>query len=267
MLEPLLEPLSEPLLEPLTSVPSGGLRLFLFPHAGGSGPAFQDWRGHLPPHWRVTALDAPGHGARLRDPLITDGDALVGHFLDRLGPELDGSAVPFAFFGHSMGALVAYELTRRLVAAGRTAPVWLGISACGAPGPDGPPVPVSPGGLSDAELLDRITRLGGTPPQLLAEPRLWRLFTPIIRADLQLLANWRPAPVTEPLPVPVSVFGGARDQVTGRPELARWAQRCDRFLGLRIFPGDHFYYQDDLPALAAAIEAGVRLATAVPAAQ
>jgi surfactin synthase thioesterase subunit len=83
----------------------------------------------------VVAPNAPGHGALRAQPAVTDKDALVGRFLDRLGGELEGCGAPFAFFGHSMGTLVAYELTRRLVAGGCTAPVRLGLPACGGPRP------------------------------------------------------------------------------------------------------------------------------------
>jgi surfactin synthase thioesterase subunit len=235
------------------------VRLFVFPHAGGSGLMFQPWAGHFPPDWRISALDAPGHGAQLGQELISDGSRLVAHFLDRLGPELAPDAGPFAFFGHSMGALVAHELTRRLLARGGPAPVWLGLSACGAPAPHtGPPAPVSWREVPDAELRRRLAVLGGTPPQVLDHPGLWQLFAPVIRADLELVANWHPAPPEEPLPVPVSVFAGAQDRAAPPDALARWAPYCARFLGLRVFPGGHFYFRDHPRPVAEAATADIR---------
>jgi surfactin synthase thioesterase subunit len=244
-----------------------GLRLYVFPHAGGSGLMFQDWPARFPADWRVTALDAPGHGALLGKPLITDGDALVGHFLDRLGTELESPGAPFAFFGHSMGALVAYELTRRLAAEGRRLPVWLGLSACGSPQPGVPRTTVFPHDVSDAELRRRLAGLGGTPRQVLDHPALWRYFARVIRADLQLVAAWDPEPPEGELPVPVSVFGGAEDSAATRPDLARWAERCGELRGLHIFPGGHFYFRDDPTALAATIVADATAADTTGAAQ
>lgn len=236
-----------------TAPESADVRLYVFPHAGGSGLTFQSWPALLPSGWRTTALDAPGHGTLMRQPPLTDGDALVDHFLERLGPELEHADSPFAFFGHSMGALVAYELTRRLSAAGRATPVWLGLSACGAPRPDASVVPVRADGLSDEELRRRVALLGGTPSKVLDHPGLWRHFAPVIRADLRLVESWRPAPADVPLPVPVSVFGGARDQAVGLDGLARWADHVERVLAVHVFPGGHFYFQDGLDALVDAL--------------
>ncbi|MFJ3309405.1 thioesterase II family protein [Streptomyces sp. NPDC086549] len=242
------------------------VRLYVFPHAGGSGLMYQNWPALFPPGWRVVALDAPGHGTLMGQPPLSDGDALVGHYLDRLGPELDGSDAPFAFFGHSMGALVAYELTRRLVADGRTVPVWLGLSACGAPRADAPPVPIRTRELSDEELRRQVARLGGTPPKVLDHPGLWRHFAPVIRADLRLVETWRPAPADTPLPVPVSLFGGARDAVVGLDALERWAERCGRLLAVHVFPGGHFYFHDAPEALTDAVVIGVATALRTPSA-
>lgn len=239
---------------PAATAASTGVRLYVFPHAGGSAVMYQHWPARFPPDWRVTALDAPGHGTLMRQPPLSDGAALVAHHLDRLAPELEHGEGPFAFFGHSMGALVAYELTRRLVAEGRRAPVWLGLSACGAPRTDGVvPVRAPARELSDDELRLRIPRLGGTPPKVLDHPELWRHFAPVIRADLRLVESWRPAPAEAPLPVPVSVFGGARDRAVGLNGLVRWTERCGELLAMHVFPGGHFYFHDDLAAVADAV--------------
>jgi surfactin synthase thioesterase subunit len=243
------------------------VRLLVFPHAGGSALMYQDWPVLFPPGWQVEALDAPGHGTLREQPPIADGDTLVGHFLHRLRPELDGSLVPFAFFGHSMGALVAYELTRRLVAGGGPAPVWLGLSACGAPRADAPPVRPRAHELSDEELRRRLARLGGTPPKVLQHTGLWRYFAPVIRADLRLVETWRPAPADRPLPVAVSVFGGARDAAVGPDALEGWAERCGRLPAVHLFPGGHFYFRDDPNAVADAVVTDVTAALRTPSAR
>ncbi|MHA5051054.1 thioesterase II family protein [Streptomyces sp. SD15] len=238
----------------------GGLRLFVFPHAGGWSLMFRDWPDHFPPDWRVRALDAPGHGALLDTPPLTDGETLVAHFLDRLTPEITDDRTPFAFFGHSMGSLVAYELTRRLLAEGLTPPVWLGISAFSAPQPGDETAPVLDNALSDDELRHRLGALGGTPARVLADPCLWTVFAPAIRADLAVLRGLRTAPAATPLPVALSAFAGAGDRAAPPARIAPWADRTEHFLGLRVFPGGHFYFQDDLDALAAQVTADVHTA-------
>ncbi|MEU6381128.1 alpha/beta fold hydrolase [Streptomyces sp. NPDC046909] len=237
----------------------GGLRLFVFPHAGGWSLMFQDWPDRFPPDWQVRALDAPGHGTLLDTPPISDAGDLVTYFLDRLAPEITDDRTPFAFFGHSMGSLVAYELTRRILAEGLTPPVWLGISAFSAPHPDDKTPELLDEALSDTRLRHQLAALGGTPPQVLDDPYLWKVFAPAIRADLAVLRGLRTAPPTR-LPVALSAFAGADDRAAPPASIAPWAERSAHFLGLRVLPGGHFYFQDDLDALAAQVTADVHTA-------
>ncbi|MCX5134070.1 alpha/beta fold hydrolase [Streptomyces sp. NBC_00340] len=349
------------------------LRLFVFHHAGGSHLAYRDWPARFPAGWQVHLPDAPGRGPRDERPALHDTDALVDHYLHTLGDTLTG---PFAFFGHSLGAVVAYELTRRLVDEGHTPPRWLGLSArdplpalphpnprphrtanppnttatgtgtgtgTGTTGTAHPPYTpdaasttaaagtavtinaagatygagttyamgatgatgtafgagaepmrdpqgaastgtvqgsegavgmdgvagvrdtVGPAGggrhlLSDAELRRELTAMGGTPPAVLDHPQLWELFAPVIRADLRINETWRPRPAAVPLPVPLSVFGGRHDQVAPPHLLGGWAQTCEPFLGIRLFEGGHFYFQDRLPEVTQHIQEDVRRA-------
>ncbi|MFF3787255.1 thioesterase II family protein [Streptomyces sp. NPDC001933] len=234
----------------------GTLRLFVFPHAGGSQLMFNEWARLFPAGWRLLPQDYPGHGLLAGEPPIGDADTLVDWFLDRLSAELDDPDVPFACFGHSMGSLIAFELTRRLVDEGRRPPVWLGLSGCGAPRPGRPAE--EPGELTDAELRRKLIRLGGTPPRILDNPELWSIFAPVIRADISLVRNWRPPHDVTPLPVPLTVFHGEQDTTAPAGPLEQWAESTHHFLGVRRFEGGHFYFQDDPAALADAITADVR---------
>ncbi|MFE7853227.1 thioesterase II family protein [Streptomyces sp. NPDC057403] len=249
--------------EPVTGA---GLRLFVFPHAGGWSLMFHDWPERFPSDWRVRALDAPGHGTLLGSAPLTGADALVAHFLDRLMPEITDERTPYAFFGHSMGSLVAYELTRRILAEGLTPPVWLGISAFALARPnEGTPSPLD-AALPDDALRHRLGALGGTSANVLADPRLWAVFAPAVRADLMVLRELCAAPPRAPLPVALSAFAGTDDTAAPPARVAPWAERTTRFLGLRVLPGGHFYFQDDLGALAARVTADVHTALHTPAA-
>jgi medium-chain acyl-[acyl-carrier-protein] hydrolase len=106
------------------------LRLFGFPHGGGGPQAFREWSRHLPEHIELVALSLPGRGARLQEPLMTSMDDLLPQLLQTL-PDLCDK--PFVFFGHSMGAIVAFELTRQLQQAGMPLPLHLFVSAHKAP--------------------------------------------------------------------------------------------------------------------------------------
>jgi surfactin synthase thioesterase subunit len=220
-------------------VPDPQLRVFVFHHAGGSHLPYRDWPAYFPVDWEVRLLDAPGRGRLSGRPVCTDVDALVNVFRDELLLVLDR---PFAFFGHSMGGLVAYELTARLAAEGLPLPVWLGLSARGAPRPEGEGF--NRHELPDSELREQLLEMGGTPPEILADPELWALLSPMIRGDLRLVETWRPRPDSRPVPVPLTVFGADRDVVVAPERLYAWRQHARHWRGTHIFPGDHFYFRD-----------------------
>ncbi|MGW1727835.1 thioesterase II family protein [Streptomyces sp. NPDC002306] len=225
------------------------LRLFVLHHAGGSHLLYRNWPALLPDTWDVRLLDAPGHGLLLDLPQIPDAGRLADWLLHSIEPEL---TCPYAFFGHSMGALVAYEMTRRIVARGLPLPVWAGLSARTAPQLAGQGNHYHE--LSDAELSTRLRLLGGTPDGIFDDPELWALFNPIIRADLRLVETWRPAVDTAPLPVALSAYAGGADHSASPARMAGWQEYSEHFLGLRAFEGGHFYFQDDPAPLLRQIE-------------
>ncbi len=224
---------------PARSVPRPRMRLFLFHHAGGSHQIFRDWVRHLPADWEICLTDAPGHGVLSEMPAVPDSELLVQGFLEELLMWLDR---PFAFFGHSMGALVAHELTLALEAARLPLPVWLGVSARGCPR-SALARPTELHRLPSDELRAEVTRMGGTPAQVVRDAELWDLLEPMIRADFELVETWRPAADRRlEVPVPLSVFGGTRDPLATPGELAGWADYSERFGGRHLFEGGHFYF-------------------------
>jgi surfactin synthase thioesterase subunit len=231
------------------------LRLFVFHHAGGSHLLYRHWPAGLPDTWDVRLLDAPGRGRSLDLPQIADAGRLADFFLRRIEPELTG---PYAFFGHSMGGLMAYEITCRLAARGRRLPVWIGVSGRGAPRPEA--AGERRHERSDAELQTHLELLGGTPDEVFDNPELWARFAPVIRADLNLVENWRPEPGAVPLPVALSAYGGSEDHFVPPGRMTGWEEHTERFLGLRVFDGGHFYFQDDPGPLLRQIEQDVTVA-------
>lgn len=231
------------------------LRLFVFHHSGGSQLSYRDWPASFPAAWDVRIPDAPGRGPRDKRPALSDGAALLDHYLHELDDDLTGR---FAFFGHSMGGLIAYELTRRLLDIGRTPPLWLGVSAHGTVHPEGDGMRRHL--LSDADLREELSAMGGTPSSVLAHPELWELIAPTVRADLRISETWRTAPLAAPLPVPLSVFGGIRDEVAPAHRMDGWSAVSGHFLGRHLFEGGHFYFQDQLPAVAGRIQGDIRQA-------
>ncbi len=225
------------------------LRLFVLHHAGGSHVLYRHWPAGLPDTWDVRLLDAPGHGFLLDQPQIADAGLLADFLLRHIEPELNR---PYALFGHSMGALLAYEITRRAVGRGLPQPVWVGVSARPAP------QLVVPGrryhALPGGELRDRLKDLGGTPDSVFDDLGLWDLFEPVIRGDLRLVETWRHTAGAGPLPVALSAYAGAEDRHASPARMAGWDEHSEHFLGLRSFDGGHFYFQDDPRPLLRRIE-------------
>lgn len=231
------------------------MRLFLFHCAGGSHILFRGWEQLFPPDWELYTVEAPGRGRLADIPLATDLDSLAGFVLPALIPWLNG---PFAMFGHSMGGMVAYDLTRRLAAAGSLQPVWVGVSARRAPDQ---PALAEPGvlhhNLPDAELRAGLLKMGGTPPAVLEHPDMWALIAPIVRADLKISETWRQPP-GPPFVVPrMSTFGGTDDRAASLGHLAGWRRFSVQFTGPHQYSGGHFYFQHCLPQLTRQIVADV----------
>ncbi|MEY9904769.1 surfactin synthase thioesterase subunit [Catenulispora sp. MAP12-49] len=213
------------------------LRLFLFHHAGGSSSVFEGWESRFPHGWDVRAPDAPGRGAARSARPRTTVDGLADYFRDQLSPFFDR---PFAFFGHSMGAMVAYELARRLQAEGDRQPDWVGLSACRAPGQ---PAARGQHELSNDDLRAWLAAAGGTDQLVLHHPLIWKMLEPLLRADLRVVDSWWPAADAVPLGSALSVFGAQDDRVLAREKLAGWQPFTEHYLGSRLFRGGHFYLQ------------------------
>jgi surfactin synthase thioesterase subunit len=225
-----------PVTRPLP-VEDPAIRLFMFHHGGGSHLLYRGWASHFPADWEVCLLDFPGRGQLRAMPLVEDCDELVTFFREALLPWLDR---PFAFFGHSMGSLVAYELTRRLVREGDPLPGWLDLSGYGAPRRR----PESHGVkhlMNDDELRDWLRSVGGCPLELLENDALWSKFAPVFRSDFKVVDTWTPPDEGEVLPMPISAHGGLDDALAGSDRLLAWREHTSDFLGLHMYDGGHFY--------------------------
>ena len=211
------------------------LRLFCFPYAGGSALVFNKWRDSLPPFVEVCPVQLPGRGNRLDATPFTDMDPLVEAAGDALLPYFD---MPFAFFGHSMGASISFELARLLRREGRRLPLHLYISGRRAPHiiDDDPPLHHLP----DAELLDELRQLNGTPKEVLEHPELMQMMLPLLRADFSVAETYV-CKTQPPLNIPMTVFGGLADKDVEREQLEAWREYTTASFKLRMLEGDHFF--------------------------
>lgn len=215
--------------------PRAVLRIFCFPYAGGSDLTFRTWPMELPAAVEVCGIQLPGHGNRLREALIDRMEPLIDALTPMLVPYLDR---PFAFFGHSMGALMAFEVARRLRRDGAPEPEYLFVS--GRPGPQIPDLERRTHDLPEPEFLEELRRLNGTPKEVLEHPELLQLTLPIVRADFALCQNYRYAPDAR-LDYPIFAFGGVDDPEVSSEQLRAWGDQTTASFSQRMFPGDHFF--------------------------
>lgn len=217
------------------------LRLFCMPHAGGGAAEYQSWSASLPATVQICPILLPGRETRFSEPHYTDFDRLTEVLVRELRPHLE---IPYAVFGHSMGALLAFECVRRLQKSGSPAPLWLFVS--GRRAPDGAVDPEPLHTLPDAEFLDRLNRIyRGIPEELLNNPEILDVFLPTIRADVSVVESYR-FEEREPLECPISAFAGETDSSVTWQQLLAWKRQTRRQFAAHIFPGGHFYPREPL---------------------
>jgi surfactin synthase thioesterase subunit len=236
---------------PTSSAASGErLALFCFPHGGGGVSSFRDWQSAIGDQIDVVPVSLPGRERRIAEPLIPSIGALADALVQ---PALMRAGGACALFGHSMGALLAFELARRLTAAGRP-PALLAVS--GSSAPQAITYTSRWSELTDEEFLDSVNSLGGVPDGLLDIPELREVILPVLRADYQACATYQylPGPV---LDIPVLVFGGQQDPYAPPPALEGWRDVTSGPGTIRIFSGGHFYITDHLAEVIATIRAAV----------
>jgi medium-chain acyl-[acyl-carrier-protein] hydrolase len=219
--------------------PNVRLRLFCVPHAGGGTSSFRGWARSFAPGVQLVPVQLPGRESRVEEPPFVRLAPLVSALTEAIAPYVHA---PFALFGHSMGALVCFELARYLRRAYGVAPVHLFVS--GAPAPQLSVRHPAMHELSTPALLGELRRLGGTPDEVLGSGELMRMLVPVLRADLQIVETYTYFD-DAPLACPVSAFGGLGDARVTRDELAAWQVLTGGEFSLQMVPGGHFFAYDE----------------------
>ncbi len=210
------------------------LRLLCFPYAGGGAAVFRGWEAHLPPWIGVCPARFPGRESRLAEPALDRVEPLVEALVQALRNHLE---IPYAFFGHSLGALVAFELARRLEREECPRPVALLVASARAPQfrlhshaeaePD------------EQALLEELRGLGGGA-ELIESEELRKLMLPVLRADCSMARRYRYEP-GPPLEIPIRAYVGADDARLAPEAVEAWKQQTRSTFRLRLFPGGHFF--------------------------
>lgn len=210
-------------------------RLFCFPYAGSGASAYHAWAAHMPAEVEVCGVQPPGRESRFGEPPFTQVRTLVGPLCDGISTFLDR---PFAFFGHSLGAVVAYEAALALARDHRLSPSVLFVSGHRAPHlpPDRPPIHHLP----EPAFLDELRRLNGTPAEVFADTELLEVVLPQLRADFQMADTYAPSSSAR-LACPVVALGSTGDDHVSPATLEPWREVTTGPFQLTMLPGDHFY--------------------------
>ncbi len=219
--------------------PAASARLFCFSYAGGGGAAYRPFALGMPAAIEAVAVQLPGRENRLREAPLTSVPAIVEALLPHIAA---GADRPFAFFGHSMGALVAFEVARALRDRGLATPARLFVSARRAPHLMECDPPLHP--LPDEPFIAEIDRrYGGIPAEILQHRDILELLLPTMRADMTAIETHRHVPGPA-LDCPIHVFGGTGDTRAQREVLAPWREHTHAPVQVQQFAGGHFYFND-----------------------
>ncbi len=221
--------------------PQSLFNLYCFPYAGAGATAYRDWKKFLP-HAEVHALQLPGREDRFNETFIRQIEVLIEHlmeilpFLHQKKDAIDHK--PFIFFGHSLGALIAFELTRKLQTENYPIPSLLILS--GARAPKAKRLVRNVYQFSDEHLLEEMKNLGGVAPEFLQRPEILKEFFPILRADLEMAETYQSKKMTL-LNVPILALGGEDDSEVSAEELNSWEKETTMSFESKFFKGGHFF--------------------------
>jgi surfactin synthase thioesterase subunit len=223
--------------------PERRLRLFCFAHAGGDASVYHPWQASLAPEVQVCAIRLPGRGPRFCETPYTSLFDAVPAIAQQIAAD---RSTPFWLLGHSMGALLAYEVARHLTAQGMPQPTGLFVSGCEAP------TRLRPKrlhyGLDDDALIEALGRFNGVPPEILQQRELMTLMLPTVRADLTMVGTYVHA--AEPrLRMRIEVLAGRADPLVDSGGLEDWAETTTGPCGVHWFDGDHFFINSEQEAV------------------
>ena len=244
--------------ENLSRIRQPSIRLFCFPYAGGSADVYRNWQSWFPEQVDVCLAHLPGHGRSTGQKAFTRLAPMVQALADRIGHQIE---VPYVLYGHSMGALISFELARELLRRNGAGPNHLIVS--GRRAPQCAKDEQKTFDLPYEDFVAELKRLNGTPREVLENPELMELFTAVIRADFEVVEEYEYSP-GERLPCPITVYGGLDDKDVSAESCHAWREQTSAGCKVRMFRGDHFFIRNLEPDFVAAFRSDVLSALTRP---
>ncbi|MCM3132892.1 alpha/beta fold hydrolase [Paenibacillus polysaccharolyticus] len=228
-------------------------RLICFPYAGGGASVFRNWAPFLPDYVELLVLQLPGRENRISETCCVNMMEAVHSFDQVLSSKLD---LPVFFFGHSMGAMIAYEYARFIRLNHHIEPAWLFLS--GRSGPEEPRRGIDLNRLNDNELIKEVTDNLGASKMLLESSQLAELFIKTMRADLTMMDTYQYIP-DEPLSCPITVLSGQSDMSFHSEELLKWRYQTSGNFSTHYYAGGHLYLNTNTEALVNTLSSCIQL--------
>lgn len=213
------------------------ITVFFLPFAGGSRYSYNQFKQAAPSWMKVEPLDLPGRGGRFKEEMLATIEEVVDDLYEQVKSKIDQ---PYAIYGHSMGATLAYLLTRKVSDLNRSLPAYVFLT--GTCGPTADREMKKRSELPKDEFIQEVTDMGGSPDEILKDDQLMEFFEPILRGDFKILENYYHE-VREPLNIPFTVIIGADEEVTN-DEAKAWGREFAQPIDFHVMPGNHFFIFD-----------------------
>lgn len=211
------------------------IKIFALPFAGGSKYSYRVLHDFVPAPFEWETIELPGRGSRLHEPLLSDINEITEDAFNQIRNRLNEGE--YLIYGHSMGTLLGYELTKRIMKAGLNKPVCLFFTGRGAPAVK---ERKKISAYEKQAFWQEIKKLGGLPEEILENEEMKDFFEPFLRSDFKAVEEYQYQPMENPLPVPLFVRTGSEDMAFGN-DIMKWQKETQHKLSLKILPGDHFF--------------------------
>ena len=216
--------------------------LFFFPYAGGSAKVYKSWEKSMPSEIEMVYIDPPGRGRRIGEKPCQSIEQMLEDVFDQIKDRLEDGK--YAFFGHSMGGIIAHEMVYKIREAGLPEPEYLFLSGRGAPHVEGEDDDDDMHLLPDDQFIERLNDYGGTPKQVLENKELMDLFLPILRSDFKVCNEYEYSTGEEPFDFGITIFTGLEEELSDA-KIEGWQKYTKHKLRSNRFPGGHFFLHEE----------------------